>query len=408
MNPIICQRSARCVECGFCKEVLVCPSPSRCVGCQVCYRGCPYEAVDLVNDFQKRENIHIKVNGEMFEVTEGLTVRKALETLGYTYSRFPQEGNFFAPCETGGCYSCVLLINGQPERTCMKAVEDGMDIVTELPLNYVPRRIISGPSGHSVGGKATPWWLKAGERYIEVAIWTAGCNLRCPTCQNYEITYDGRSEPVTPYTAAELVTAARRRYNVDRMAISGGEPTINRKWLVSYFKILKKLNPDSTARFHLDSNATILTPDYIDELVEEAYVTDIGLEPKGLRVETFMKITGITDINLAKKYHETAWNAVKYTIDRYKDRVFIGIGIPYNKFFMNMEEIREIGSKIAALDSDIQVCVLDYFPTFRRINISRPSPREMLTVKTALEETGLKTVVVQTSIGHFGPNNIKL
>jgi pyruvate formate lyase activating enzyme len=283
-----------------------------------------------------------------------------------------------------------------------------MDIVTELPLDYVPRRIISGPSGHSVGGKATPWWLKAGGRYIEVAIWTAGCNLKCPTCQNYEITYDGRSEPVTPYTAAELVSKARRRYNVDRMAISGGEPTINRKWLVSYFKILKKLNPDSNARFHLDSNATILTPDYIDELIEEAYVTDIGLEPKGVRVETFMKITGITEINLAKKYHETAWKAVKYTIDRYKDRVFIGIGIPYNKFFMSMEEIREIGSKIAALDSDIQVCVLDYFPTFRCTTIRRPSPTEMLAVKTALEETGLKSVVVQTSIGHFGPNNTRL
>jgi pyruvate formate lyase activating enzyme len=378
------------------------------VGCQVCYRGCPYEAVDLVNDYRKRENIHIKVNGNTFEVTEGLTVRKALETLGYTFSKFPNEGNFYAPCETGGCYSCVLLINGQPERTCVKAVEDGMDIVTELPLDYVPRRIISGPSGHSVGGKATPWWLKAGGRYIEVAIWTAGCNLKCPTCQNYEITYDGRSEPVTPYTAAELVSKARRRYNVDRMAISGGEPTINRKWLVSYFKILKKLNPDSNARFHLDSNATILTPDYIDELIEEAYVTDIGLEPKGVRVETFMKITGITEINLAKKYHETAWKAVKYTIDRYKDRVFIGIGIPYNKFFMSMEEIREIGSKIAALDSDIQVCVLDYFPTFRCTTIRRPSPTEMLAVKTALEETGLKSVVVQTSIGHFGPNNTRL
>jgi pyruvate formate lyase activating enzyme len=408
MNLISCQRSARCVGCGFCKEVLICPSPSRCVGCQVCYRGCPYEAVDLVNDYRKRENIHIKVNGNTFEVTEGLTVRKALETLGYTFSKFPNEGNFYAPCETGGCYSCVLLINGQPERTCVKAVEDGMDIVTELPLDYVPRRIISGPSGHSVGGKATPWWLKAGGRYIEVAIWTAGCNLKCPTCQNYEITYDGRSEPVTPYTAAELVSKARRRYNVDRMAISGGEPTINRKWLVSYFKILKKLNPDSNARFHLDSNATILTPDYIDELIEEAYVTDIGLEPKGVRVETFMKITGITEINLAKKYHETAWKAVKYTIDRYKDRVFIGIGIPYNKFFMSMEEIREIGSKIAALDSDIQVCVLDYFPTFRCTTIRRPSPTEMLAVKTALEETGLKSVVVQTSIGHFGPNNTRL
>lgn len=408
MNLIACQRSPRCMNCGFCKEVLICPSPNRCVGCLVCYRGCPYEAVDIVNDYQKRRNIQIKVDGKTFEVSEGLTIKKALEALGYTYSKFPKEGSFFAPCETGGCYSCVLLINGQPERTCVKAVEDGMDIRTELPSNYVPRRIISGPSGHSVGGKATPWLLKTEGRYIEVAIWTAGCNLKCPTCQNYDITYNGRSEPVTPYTAAELVSTARRRYNVDRMAISGGEPTINRKWLVNYFKTLKKLNPDPHASLHLDSNATILTPDYINELIEDAYVTDIGLEPKGARIETFMRITGITDINLAKSYHETAWKAVRYTIDHYKDRVFIGIGVPYNKAFITMEEIQEFGSKIANLDPDIQVCVLDYFPVFRRPNIKRPSPTEMLAVKTILEETGLKSVVVQTSIGHFGPNNTKL
>jgi pyruvate formate lyase activating enzyme len=32
---------------------------------------------------------------------------------------------------------------------------------------------------------------------------------------------------------------------------------------------------------------------------------------------------------------------------------------------------------------------------------------EMLKVKKILEERGLKTVIVQTSIGHFGPANIK-
>ena len=49
------------------------------------------------------------------------------------------------------------------------------------------------------------------------------------------------------------------------------------------------------------------------------------------------------------------------------------------------------------------VCVLDYFPTFRRQELRRPRPSEMLNVKRTLEGAGLRTVVVQTAIGHFGP-----
>jgi len=44
----------------------------------------------------------------------------------------------------------------------------------------------------------------------------------------------------------------------------------------------------------VDTNATILTRDYIDELVE-AGVTDIGPDLKGCYPETFMRITGIED-----------------------------------------------------------------------------------------------------------------
>lgn len=58
---------------------------------------------------------------------------------------------------------------------------------------------------------------------------------------------------------------------------------------VSYFRALRELNPDSSARLHLDSNGTLLTPDYVDELVDVG-VTDIGVEPKGVRPETFMRI----------------------------------------------------------------------------------------------------------------------
>jgi pyruvate-formate lyase-activating enzyme len=76
------------------------------------------------------------------------------------------------------------------------------------------------------------------------SIWGAGCNLGCSQCQNYATTYDGVGGAVTPQQAALLVTHARQRYGVDRLAISGGEATLNRPWLVGYFQTLKALNPN--------------------------------------------------------------------------------------------------------------------------------------------------------------------
>jgi pyruvate formate lyase activating enzyme len=278
-----------------------------------------------------------------------------------------------------------------------------MAIRTTSQDEDTPRRIVHEPQGHAVGGKATPWWLKAERRHIEVAIWAAGCNLRCPQCQNYATTYDGTSRPLTPQEAALRVTHARQRHRVDRMAISGGEATLNRPWLVQYFQMLKALNPDPGARLHLDSNGTLLTPDYIDELVVEASVTDIGVEPKSVQVWTFQRITGITDAALAKRYLETAWQAVEYVAATYADRVFLGVGMPYNRELVSLDEVSAFGRRLAGIDPVIQLCVLDYFPTFRRQELRRPQPSEMLEVKRILEGAGLRTVVVQTAIGHVGP-----
>jgi len=121
-------------------------------------------------------------------------------------------------------------------------------------------------------------------------------------------------------------------------------------------------------------------------------VTDIGIEPKGVRPETFMKTTAVRNRKLAERYLETSWNAVKYLVDNYGEKVFI-----------TLEEVARFGEKLASIDLDVQLCVLDYFPTFRRRDMERPSPKEMLKVKEALKGTGLRTVVVQTSIGHTGP-----
>jgi pyruvate formate lyase activating enzyme len=198
------------------------------------------------------------------------------------------------------------------------------------------------------------------------------------------------------------MTGARREYGVDRMAISGGEPTLNRRWLLRYLRKLRELNPDEKARLHVDTNAVLLTSDYIDELVE-AGMTDVGIDVKGLKLKTFMSITGLNDEKLAGKLLEAEWQALKYSLDRYWGKVFIGVGIPYNPKLIPLEELREIGERIASWEPEVQVCALDYRPEFRRREIVRPSYEQMVEVKRLLEGTGLRCVICQTERGHLLP-----
>ncbi len=394
----------KCVKCGFCETIVKCPSPERCIGCEACYLACPYYARIPVEDKSERRYIKIKVDGVEYEVPEYITVKKALEILGYVFTRYPEPGKMFAPCNTGGCYACAVLVDGELKPACHTPVREGMEICTNVE-GITPLRIVEGFSPHPVGGVGTPYWLKYEGKYIEVAAFAAGCNLRCPTCQNYHVTYNSSLSPLTPEEAARILTSYRRRYGVHRMAISGGEPTINRRWLVQFFKELRKLNRDEKARFHLDTNATILTKDYIDELIEDTGITDIGPDIKALKLETFQLITNITDKELAEKYLKTEWEAVRYIADNYyPDKVFMGIGIPYNReFHPTFDEIYKMGLEIAKIDPDIQVCVLDYRGEFRKWNMPRPTVDDMLMVKEVLENAGLKKVIVQTSIGHIGP-----
>jgi pyruvate formate lyase activating enzyme len=153
------------------------------------------------------------------------------------------------------------------------------------------------------------------------------------------------------------VTHARGRYGVDRMAVSGGEATLNRPWLVGYFQALKALNPDPQARLHLDSNGTLLTPDYIDELVLEAGMTNIGVEPKAVQAATFQRVTKIADAALAGRYLETSWQAVKYVSGAYADRVFLGVGMPYNRELVGLHEVEAFGRRLARVDPEVQPCV---------------------------------------------------
>lgn len=348
------------------------------------------------------EEITIQLNDESLKVPSGITVKKALQLSGYKVTKFPEKEALFVPCEVGGCWSCAVLIDGEPKPACKTPVRDGLHINTSLPEKHQPKRIIHGFTGHPVGGVGTPWRLKRVHTYIEVACFAAGCNFRCPQCQNWDITYNGKSRPITPSEAARRMTDARKEFVVDRMAISGGESTLNRAWLIGYVNALKSLNPDADASIHIDTNGSILTKDYIDELID-AGMTDIGIDLKGCTTETFMRITAVKERGLAALYLSTAWKAVRYLAERYNDLIFTGVGIPYNAKLISLDEIGLIGNKLYEIDPKIQVCALDYRPEFERLDLRKPSYDEMVEVHNVLKGAGLKTVICQTDRGHIGP-----
>lgn len=396
----------KCRACNACQDLIACPggglrTGEKCIGCGACYWVCLHNAIEMVpaDDMGK---VSIKVDESFFEVPNGITVLKALEGLGFHIKDFPdEEEGIYAPCKTGGCWSCALEINGQLLPACFTAIKDGMRIKTASE-NIIPKRKIGGFFGHLAGGVGTPWQLKGRDSIIETVCFTVGCNFHCPQCQNWIITFMSVLDPLTPNEAAMKMTLARQKNKVDRMTISGGESTLNKSWLIQYLTELKRLNPEPQTRFHVDTNGSILTKDYIDELVQ-AGMTDIGIDLKAHDINTFMKITGLENQKLAQKYKDVALKSVKYILEKYPD-IFLGIGIPYNRELTSLKEIEIMGQKIAQLNPDVQVSALDYRAEYRRPDLPPPTDQEMREVHSLLKSTGLKTVICQIRGNHIGPD----
>jgi len=226
MAPWVAKREPHlCQDCRFCKK-WVCRYES-CIGCRACEISCPYGAVRM-EERPSGETITIYFDGRPHRVPSEISIKHALQISGFSTSLFPQGQGMFAPCEVGGCMSCAMEVNGKAVPICVTKVHDGMKIQKKLPDSFRPLRLIHGFHGHPVGGVGTPWNLKTTGRNIEVACFSAGCNLRCPQCQNWTTTYCGKGEYLSPEEAARALTRARQREKVNRLAISGGESTLNR------------------------------------------------------------------------------------------------------------------------------------------------------------------------------------
>lgn len=401
----------KCIHCRMC-EMVLCPLGSawksleegRCIGCGACVIACPETAIIAIEDsLASSSEKTVYVNGQA--ITTSGFIKDALNEAGVEISAFPFKDSsrdinpvITMPCLSGGCWSFAVKVDGKYSLSCITPLYEGMKI--ELTNTMPPLRVVSGFGAHTVGGVGTPHQLKKSGEPIEIACFTHGCNLLCPQCQNYGMAFAAGGHLMEAEETAMILLGLQRQHQVDRIAISGGESTLNPQWLLELIKHIRKA--DSDVHIHVDTNGTVLTPPYIDALVK-AGMTELGVDLKGIHTDTFQEITGLDDSKLADQYLKTSWAAVEYAISEYSDDLFLGIGIPYNKDLISMEEVEEMGRRIVNLKEDVQVCILDYRGEFRRKDLLLPSYSEMMEVKGILNETGLKTVIAQTPEGHIGP-----
>lgn len=373
----IIKRDSGCIDCKFCTYFISCPTNGEyCLGCGICVKGCPTGSRKLVPCQIEKPAIKVTVDGVNYSVPSRVTVLKVLELLGKAE---PKHTESF--CHNGSCFNCAVLINGKPARSCCTEILENMEIITDQDEieNHPPSRLISNIN--------SPMHKDA------LSIFTHGCNLACDFCHNWDITFSNVGKALTPEEVIFYIEPELKSKNVSRVGISGGEPTLNRRWLIEFIEGL--YSKRKNLRVQLDTNATILTPDYIDELYE-AGLTDISPDIKALEIDTFMKVTGIDNNELAGSYLRQNWQAIEYIADKYADKLYCVIGIPYHSEFMSLDELHAIGKKIYEMNSNLDINFIPYQPAFRARGAQDfTSADDIMELKSILTKAGLKKVWCQ-------------
>ena len=377
IKRFIAVRDETCLNCGFCNQFVACSlTRSGCIACGACIKGCPQQAICLEARPDSAEKIPFSVDGEKY-ITDGpVSVAQALYEIGRVAPDADNE-ELQVRCGTGGCWDCAVMIDGSLARSCVTSLQEGMEIILDPETSHraEPMRIVT---------------LMRPAPHFHPSIFTHGCNYNCNLCHNWEMTFSSTGPALNPTEAV-----GRLNLNPEKdywVGISGGEPTLNRRWLIETVRQLRKTDPD--IRIQLDTNASILSSDYIDELVQTG-ATDISPDLKASRLDTFVKVCGITSQEIAAQYLDTSWKAVHYINAEYKDMVFMAVSVPCHPRTHSINELEDTARRLASIDPEIPVTLIEYQPAFRLRDWPFVSKKGMEQIRQIFSSAGLQKVIVQ-------------
>ncbi len=114
-------------------------------------------------------------------------------------------------------------------------------------------------------------------------VFTAGCNWRCPFCHNASLVLRGAEQPVIPEEEF-FAFLKKRRGLLDGVAVTGGEPTLQRD-LPDFLRKIRTLGFE----VKLDTNGT--HPDMLRAILAEGLADYVAMDIKAGR-QNYSAVTG--------------------------------------------------------------------------------------------------------------------
>lgn len=212
----------------------------------------------------------------------------------------------------------------------------------------------------------------------------AGCNFRCKGC--FSIARDPVGELMPAEQLVSLVTNAARGYygdtQLEEVVITGGEPTLDRPYLVDLISRLK----ESVAWIVLDTHGYLLDAGYLQELIE-AGLREVMFDLKAWDAQLHEWYTGYSNRPILANIR-AAYGKLK-----------IVVSVVYIPGVVDDREIERIAEFVAGIEQDepIDFRINRFRAELSREAIARSPTAEEIEHAYALVARRLKTPVIGKS-----------
>jgi pyruvate formate lyase activating enzyme len=146
---------------------------------------------------------------------------------------------------------------------------------------------------------------------VSLVLFMAGCNIRCPYCQNSELLpIDSGEEVDFSYLEDRIKSGMNPVPQLDSLVITGGEPLLQPESIVNASRIAKKYG----LKVMLDTNGTL--PDNLTRVLDTGLIDRVALDIKApINGEDYGVVTGRPGhgavlaenlkktLNILEKYH---------------------------------------------------------------------------------------------------------
>lgn len=209
-----------------------------------------------------------------------------------------------------------------------------------------------------------------------LSVGSYGCNLKCPFCQNHEISMAGADDLRLQKTSPdELVALARRfvpRGNIG-IAFTYNEPVINFEFVLDTLSLARKAGLKTV----LVTNGTLLEKPLLKLL---PYIDAANVDLKGFSDEFYKWVKG--DFECVKRFIELSYDRIHLEVTT--------LIIPGKND--SDEDMEAESSWLSSLDSSIPLHLSRYFPRYKCSENTEITPVETLTRLQAIALRHLKYV----------------